>query len=205
MNPTALKEATKINFPMDHFVGIWYSGSEDDARAVGADAKGYLALNFNRIGANYPAIQDIVRTVVDKGLSQAAKDKVGENYYNRGVYNSVLIAEAIRNAQRITGKKVVNGEDVRRGLEALKMTEARWKELGLPEFGGALTGISCTDHNGHQSAYMQQWDGAKWTVASDWIIPMKDKVRPLLEAAAKDYVSKDPAWPKRTEPCDKSS
>ena len=27
---------------------------------------------------------------------------------------------------------------------------------------------------------------------------MKDKVRPLLEAAAKDYVSKDPAWPKRT-------
>jgi branched-chain amino acid transport system substrate-binding protein len=205
MNPTALKEASKINFPMDHFVGIWYSGSEDDARAVGADAKGYLALNFNRIGAGYPAIQDIVRTVVDKGLSQVAKDKVGENYYNRGVYNSVLIAEAIRNAQRITGKKVVNGEDVRRGLEALKMTEARWKELGLPEFGGALTGISCTDHNGHQSAYMQQWDGAKWTVASDWIAPMKDKVRPLLEAAAKDYVSKDPAWPKRTEPCDKSS
>jgi branched-chain amino acid transport system substrate-binding protein len=204
MNPTALKEATKINFPMDRFVGIWYSGSEDDARAVGADAKGYLALNFNRIGASYPAIQDIVRTVVDKGLSQVAKDKVGENYYNRGVYNSVLIAEAIRNAQRITGKKVVNGEDVRRGLEALKMTEARWKELGLPEFGGAITGVSCTDHNGHQSAYMQQWDGAKWTVASDWIAPMKDKVRPLLEAAAKDYVSKDPAWPKRTEPCDKS-
>ena len=27
----------------------------------------------------------------------------------------------------------------------------------------------------------------------------------LLQAAAKDYVSKDPAWPKRTEPCDKSS
>jgi len=31
------------------------------------------------------------------------------------------------------------------------------------------------------------------------------KVRPMLEAAAKDYVSKDPAWPKRSEPCDKSS
>jgi branched-chain amino acid transport system substrate-binding protein len=205
MNPTALKEATRINFPMDHFIGIWYSGSEDDARAVGAEAKGYLALNFNRIGANYPAIQDIIRTVVDKGLSQAAKDKVGENYYNRGVYNSVLIAEAIRNAQRLTGKKVVTGEDVRRGLETLRMTEARWRELGLPEFGGPITGVTCTDHNGHQSAYMQQWDGAKWTVASDWIAPMKDKVRPLLEAAAKDYVSKDAAWPKRTEPCDKSS
>ena len=31
----------------------------------------------------------------------------------------MLIAEAIRNAQKITGKKVVNGADVRRGLETL--------------------------------------------------------------------------------------
>ena len=29
--------------------------------------------------------------------------------------------------------------------------------------------------------------------------------RSLLEAAAQEYVSKDAAWPKRTEPCDKSS
>jgi len=205
MNPTAIRDANKIGFAMDHFIGIWYSGSEDDTRPIGGDAKGYTALNFNRIGADFPAIQDIVKYVVDKSLSQVAKDKVGENYYNRGVYNSVLIAEAIRNAQRITGKKVVTGEDVRRGLETLSMTEARWKEVGLPGFGGPITGISCTDHNGHQSAYMQQWDGTKWVVASDWITPMKDRVRPLLEAAAKEYVSKDPAWPKRTEPCDKSS
>jgi branched-chain amino acid transport system substrate-binding protein len=205
MNPTAVKEAIKISFPMDHFVGIWYSGSEDDLRPSGREARGYLALNINRIGANFPAIQDVVKYVVDKGLSQVAKERVGENYYNRGLYNSVLTSEAIRNAQRITGKKVVTGEDVRRGLETLSMTEARWKELGLPEFANALTGITCTDHNGHQSAYMQQWDGTKWVVASDWIAPMKDRVRPLLEAAAKEYVSKDPAWPKRTEPCDKSS
>ena len=205
MNPTAIKEAARIGFPMDRFIGIWYSGGEDDARPAGKDAKGYLALNFNRIGADYPAIQDIVKYVVDKGLSQVAKDKVGENYYNRGVYNSVLIAEAIRNAQRITGKKAVSGEDVRRGLETLNLTEARWQELGLSQFGGAITGVSCTDHNGHQSAYMQQWDGSKWVVASDWIVPMKERVQPLLEAAAKEYVSKDPAWPKRTEVCDKSS
>jgi branched-chain amino acid transport system substrate-binding protein len=205
MNPTAIKEAARISFPMDHFIGVWYSGGEDDARPAGKEAKGYLALNFNRIGANYPAIQDIVKHVVDKGLSQVAKDKVGENYYNRGVYNSVLIAEAIRNAQRITGKKAVSCEDVRRGLETLNMTDARWQELGLPQFGGAITGVSCTDHNGHQSAYMQQWDGDKWVVATDWISPMKERVRPLLEAAAQEYVAKDPAWPKRTEPCDKSS
>jgi branched-chain amino acid transport system substrate-binding protein len=205
MNPTAVKEAAKINFAMDRLVGIWWSGGEDDARPAGRDAKGYLTLNFNGVGANYPAVRDIVRLVVDKGKSQAAREKVGENLYNRGVYNSVLIAEAIRNAQRLAGRKVVTGADVRRGLETIDLTEARWLELGLPEFGGAITGVSCADHNGHQSAFLQQWDGAKWVKVSDWISPMKERVRPLLEAAARDYVSKDPAWPKRTEPCDKSS
>src|SRR3989440_5844797 len=67
MNPTAVKEAAKINFPMNKFVGVWWSGSEDDARPAGAEAKGYSALNFNAVGSSYPAIQDIVKHVVDKG------------------------------------------------------------------------------------------------------------------------------------------
>src|SRR6202045_3926729 len=116
MNPTALKEATKINFPMNHFVGIWWGGGEDDARPAAAEAKGYTTLNFSAVGANFPALQDINRKVVDTGKSQvASKDKVGESHYNKGVYNSVLIAEAIRNAQKLSGKKLVTGEDVRRG------------------------------------------------------------------------------------------
>ena len=149
-------------------------------------------------------MQDIRKFVVDRGKSQTAKDKIGENFYNRGVYNSVLIAEAIRNAQKITGKKVVDGTDVRRGLETLKINAARWTELGLPDFAVPIDAISCTDHSGHHAAYMQQWDGIKWVRVSDWIAPMGDRVRPLLEAAAKDYVGKDQSWPKRTEPCDKS-
>jgi branched-chain amino acid transport system substrate-binding protein len=205
MNPTAVKEAAKVNFPMDKFVGIWWSGGEDDARPAGADGKGYLALNLNGNGTNYPAIQDIIKNVVDKGKSQTPKDKVGETLYNRGVLNSVVMAEAIRNAQKITGKKAVTGDDVRRGFESLQISADRWKELGLPDFAAPITNVSCSDHNGHHAAYLQQWDGTKWVKASDWITPMKDKVRPLLEAASKDYVSKDPAWPKRSEPCDKSS
>ena len=204
MNPTAVKEAAKINYPMDKFVGVWWSGGEDDARPTGAEAKGFTTLNFSAVGANFPAIQDILKHVVEKGKGQSQKDKVGESHYNKGVYNSVLIAEAIRNAQKVTGKKVVTGEDVRRGLETLSIDAARWKELGLPDFGSPLA-VSCTDHNGHQAAYLQQWDGAKWVKVSDWISPMKEKVRPMLEAAANDYVSKNQPWPKRTEPCDKAS
>jgi branched-chain amino acid transport system substrate-binding protein len=205
MNPTAIKEAAKIGFPMDKFIGIWWSASEDDARPAGADAKGYLALNLNAVGSNFPAIQDIVKHVVDKGKGQTQKDKVGETFYNRGVFNSAIVAEAIRNAQKITGKKAVTGEDVRRGFESLSISAARWDEIGLPGFAAPIAGLSCADHNGHHSAYMQQWDGTKWVKVSDWISPMKDKVRPLLEAAAKDYVTKNQPWPARTEACDKPS
>jgi len=34
---------------------------------------------------------------------------------------------------------------------------------------------------------------------------MKDKVVPLLDKAADDYVKQNAGWPKRTEACDKSS
>jgi branched-chain amino acid transport system substrate-binding protein len=206
MNPTAVKEAARINFPMDKFVGIWWSANEDTARGAGAEAKGYLALNLNANGANFPALQDIAKHVVAAGKSKGTtKEKIGEVLYNRGVYNSVLVAEAIRNAQKVTGKKVVTGEDVRRGFETLRIDAARWKELGLDGFAAPVTGLSCADHNGHHAAYMQQWDGSKWVKISDWLSPMKEKVRPMLEAAAKDYVSKNQPWPKRTEPCDKAS
>src|SRR5437762_3916510 len=130
VNPTAVKEATKINFPMDKFVGIWWSGSEDDTRPSSPESKGYLSLNLNGIGTNYPAIQDIKKFIVDKGKGQTAADKLGENYYNRGVLNSVIVAEAIRNAQKITGKKVVNGEDVRRGFRS----EEHTSELQSPMY-----------------------------------------------------------------------
>jgi branched-chain amino acid transport system substrate-binding protein len=204
MNPTAVKRAAENGYPMDHFIGVWWSGSDDDARGGGQQAKGYLSLNFNGLGTNYPAMQDIKKYVVDKGLSRVEKDKFGENFYDRGVFNSVLVAEAIRNAQKITGKKVVTGPDVRRGLETLNISAARWKELGFPNFGTPVH-VTCTDHNGHSAAYMQQWDGSKWVKVSDWIEPMKDKVEPLLKQAAEDYVKKNTGWPKRTEPCDKSS
>ena len=117
MNPTALKEASKIDFPMKRLVGVWWAGGEDDVRPAGELAKGYSSLNFSGVGQNFPAIQDILKYVVDKGKSQvASRDKAGENLYNRGVMNALLITEAIRAAQRLTDKKQVSGDDVRRGL-----------------------------------------------------------------------------------------
>ena len=116
----------------------------------------------------------------------------------------MLVAEAIRNAQKLSGKKVVGGVEVRRGLETLNISEARWKELGFPNFAAPI-GVNCTDHNGHGPAYMTQWDGAKWVKVSDWIQPIKEKVAPMLKDAADEYATKNAGWPKRTEACDKAS
>ena len=158
MNLTAVKEATKIGFPMNWLVGVWWSGGDDDA-AAGPEAKGYSSLDINGVGTNFPAVQDVIKYVVDKGKSQvASKDKVGENLYNRAILNSVLIAEAIRTAQQLTGKKQVNGEDVRRGFEALNITDARWKEMGLPGFASPIH-LSCGDHNGHSGISLSPGTG----------------------------------------------
>ena len=204
MNPTALKEAIKVGFPMDHFIGNWWAGGEDDVRPAGPEAKGYSALALSGVGRDYPAVQDIIKYVIDTGKTQTPKEKVGEALYNRGVMNAVLIVEAIRGAQKLTGKKQVTGEDVRRGLETLNITEARWTELGLPAFAAPIH-LSCADHNGHNGIYLSRWDGTKWTKASGWIEPIKDKVLPLIDSAANSYVSGNAGWPKRSEACDKSS
>jgi branched-chain amino acid transport system substrate-binding protein len=204
MNPTAVKEAAKNSFPMDHLIGNWWAGGDDDARPAGDGAKGYLSLDFNQVGTNFPVIQDIIKYTVDKGKSQTPKDRVGENLYNRGVLNSMIIAEGIRNAQKVSGKKVITGEDMRRGLESLTISAARLKEMGADGFAAPMK-VTCADHNGHNAAYMAKWDGTKWTKGSDWIEPLKNKVEPLIESSAKEYSSANAGWPKRNEACDKAS
>ena len=204
MNPTALKEAAKINYPMDHLIGNWWAGGDDDARPAGAAAKGYLSLDFNQVGTDFPIIKDILKHVVDAGKSQTQKDRAGENLYNRGVLNSMIIAEGIRNAQKISGKPQITGEDMRRGLETLSISAARLKEMGADGFAAPMK-VTCEDHNGHNPAYMAMWDGAKWVKGSDWIEPIKGKVVPLIDKAANEYAAANAGWPKRTEPCDKSS
>ena len=197
MNPTAIKEAVKIRYPMDHFIGVWWSGGNVDVRPAGKSAKGYLAANFHGTGTGYKALKDIISLVVDKGKSQADKKTVGDNFYNRGVMNAVVVAEAIRNAQKITGKKSITGEDMRKGLETLNLTAARLKELGLEGFANPIT-ITCKDHSGAHPIYIQQWTGEGWQKVSDWITPMKDRVRPKLIAAADAYVKGKPGWQTQT-------
>ncbi|MBC7283719.1 ABC transporter substrate-binding protein, partial [Hoeflea sp.] len=200
MNPTAVKEATKIRYPMDKFYGVWWSGGNDDAAAGGEAAKGYRTLNFHGVSSGFGVIQDIKKYVVDAGKSQVDPAKFADNLYNRGVYNSMLIAEGIRQAQELTGKTVIDATDMRNGLENLDITEERLKEIGMEGFALPMK-LSCTDHSGHHKVYVVEWDGKDWQKSGDWFSPDVEMVRPLLEKAAEEYVASNAPWPERTEPC----
>ena len=99
---------------------------------------------------------------------------------------AVIMAEAITEAQKLTGKKNVTGADVRKGLERIKLDEARLKELGFEGFTPVIG--SCADHENGGSIFVQQWNGSEWDRITDFIPPMTDIVQPLLtEAAAEKY------------------
>ena len=194
MNATAVKEAAKIRYPLDRFIGNWWAGSHADLNAVGEAGKGYLAANFSGIGQDFPAVQDMLKYVVNEGKSKVSSaDDVGNVLYNRGMFNAVVLAEAITVAQEMSGKKIINGADMRDGLEAIDLSQERLTELGLEGFTGAVKG-TCDDHEGAGSIFIQQWNGSDWEKITDLIEPMTDVVRPMLEEAAQAYVADKPEW-----------
>ena len=196
MNSTAIKEAAAVGFPMDHFIGIWWSGAEPDVEPAGKGAVGYKALNMHGTGDSYPALQDMYKYVYDQNKGVGERDHVGEVLYNRGVFNAVIITEAIRTAQEKYGKKSLTGEQVRDGFEALNLTADRLKEIGLPDFTNPVQ-VTCADHEGGGAAYVQQWDGKAWKAASDWIQPhRKELLRPMIEEAAAAYAAEKNITPR---------
>lgn len=198
MNATAIKAAAKIRFPMDRFIGNWWSSAHVDVKGFEKQAKGYRGATFSASGDHFPALKDIKKYVIDSGKTQTSdKSTVGNVLYNRGIINAVLTAEAIQIAQKTTGKKDVTGADVRDGFEKINMTEARLKELGLEGFMVPIK-ITCGDHAGSNPVIMTQWDGSKWEQV-DTIPVVTRKVKPMLLAAADKYISDKPGW--ETQSC----
>jgi branched-chain amino acid transport system substrate-binding protein len=195
MNQVAVKEAAANGYPMDHMIGVWWSGTEVDVLPAGDGAKGYLSATFHSPG-RFKVHADLKTHLYDKGKGSASSyDKVGEVLHTRGLVNAMMSAEAIRDAIKKHGKKIT-GEQVREGLENLNLTEDRLQKLG---FGGVMKPIkvSCNDHEGNGPVLIQQWDGKQWKIVSDWIEPMRDVVRPMMEASAAKYAEENKITPRQ--------
>ena len=192
MNAVAIQEAANIRFPMDKFIGIWWSGSENDVNPAGDGANGYKALTFHGVGMDYPVYADLKKYVYDAGKKAGAGDQIGSAVYSRGMYAAMVIAEAIRNSQAKAGTSKITPAQLRDGMETLELTEARLTELGLPHFGTPFK-ATCADHGGPGSAMIQQWDASakKWNLITGFIEPDNDVLDPLVQADSGAYATEN--------------
>lgn len=184
---TAIKEAAGIGFPRERLVGNYWSGAEEDTIPAGAAAKNYISAAMHGSGKDYPAIQDIVKHAYAKGKGNGREQDIGTIRYNRGVVIGVITMEAIRIAQDKFGKgKPITGEQMQYGLENLKLTPERLKQLGAENLVPSFS-TSCLDHEGGAPVRFTQWDGEKWNSISDWVQTDQAMVRPMIEASAANY------------------
>jgi branched-chain amino acid transport system substrate-binding protein len=194
MSQIAIAKAAAIRFPMSHFVGVWWASGENDIKLAGPGADGYLGAALHAPGAVCQVHYDILKYVYAAGKARAPdlKPRVGEVLYNRGLAQAMWIAEAIAKAMDLRGKREVTASDVRDGLEALDITADRIEELG---FEGMLSPLklSCSNHEGHGRAAIQQWNeaGKRWRLVSGFYEPDRDLIDPLLKADAERYAKEN--------------
>jgi branched-chain amino acid transport system substrate-binding protein len=194
MNSTAIKEAAAVGFPMEKFIGIWWSGAEADVIPAGDAGKGYKSLNITGVGTAAPIFKDLEKMHAD-GNGIADKANIGTVLYNRALVNAFFYTEAIRIAQGEFGQKPLTGEQVQWGLERLNITQETIDKAGMTGLLSPVS-ITCSDHEGGGSAVVQQWDGSKWSAITDFIAPRRDALRPAYEESAAQYAGEKGITPR---------
>ncbi len=192
MNQVAVQEAANIRFPMENFMGIWWSGAELDVLPAGDGANGYKAIQFHNVGSDFPVFSDIQKHVVDTGKAAGAGDQVGTVLYNRGVYAAFLAAAAVEAAQEANGTKDIDSGMMRDAMETLDITAAKMEAAGLPKFGPEFT-VSCENHGGPGMAAVAQWDAAakKWSLITEFAPSDESVIAPLIEADSAAYAAEN--------------
>ncbi len=192
MNSVAIQEAANIRYPMENFIGIWWSGSENDVLPAGDGANGYKALTFHNLGTDFPLYADIEQYVKGTGKAAGAGDQIGTVLYNRGLYAAMLAAEAAKTAQEIHGTAQITPAMMRDGMEALEITEEKMTALGLPNFGPTFS-VSCENHGGDGFGAVKQWDAAagQWAMITDFFQADQDVLNPLIEEDSAAYAAEN--------------
>ncbi len=181
MNQVAIQEAANIRFPMDKFIGVWWSASENDVLPAGESANGYKAIAMHGVGDDFPIYDDLRKHVLDAGKAAGDGSNLGTVLYNRGMYAAMLAAEAAKTAQEIHSTQALTPAQMRDGMEALKIDQARMAELGLPNFGPEIN-VTCENHGGPGLGAIQQWDAAakSWSLITDFVEADREVVDALI-------------------------
>ncbi|MGM0586421.1 MAG: ABC transporter substrate-binding protein [Pseudomonadota bacterium] len=200
MNQVAVQEAANIRFPMERFIGTWFSGSEADVESAGPGSTGYKAATWHRTGSDFPIYEDLKEHVWDKGLGAGDGSTHGEVLYNRGLYVAAVVTEVIRAAQEATGKDEITPAEFRDTYETFEMTEERWAELGLEGLAPGFQ-VSCADHGAPHSVAIQQWDAeaGAWEVITEFMEPDSEVTMQLVEEDSMAYAKENDIEPRTCE------
>ena len=192
MNQVAIQEAANIRYPMENFIGVWWSGAEADVIPAGDGANGYKALAMNGVGTDFPIFDDIQTYVVDKGMAAGDGTNIGTVLYNRTIYAAFLAAEAIKTAMEIHGTTDITPGMMRDGMEALDVTNAKMEAAGLGGFGPEFS-VSCENHGGPGLGAVQQWDASAktWSLITDFMEPDAELINALIEADSMAYAAEN--------------
>ncbi len=198
MNGGALTEAAKTGYPMNQFLGIWWSGHDADMKLVGEKGKGYRAVSFSFPNSESKVMKDVKQLVVDAGKSKAQPGEMEEVFYQRGIVLSAILVEAATEAQKHFSTKALDAEQFRWGLENVKFTPERIKEIGLDGMVVPFS-TSCSNHTGHGGAWIIEWDGAKFNKTSDKIWEAdRATIDALAAVKAKEYADANKPWTTQT-------
>ena len=135
MNSTAITTAARVGFPRDKMIYVTFGGAEEDMIPAGDAAKGtYVAANAVP-GKRLPAD----RRHREGGLRRRQGQHAEPGARRHGLLQSRRRrggrcgSRRCKNAQKIHNKvgKTVNGAEFRDGYEALDITDAKLKELGI--------------------------------------------------------------------------
>ena len=197
MNQVAVQEAANIRYPMDHFIGVWWSASENDVIPAAEGANGYKAIAFHGVGSGFPIYDDLKKYVVDAGKAAGDGSNLGTVLYNRGMYAALLASEAARTAQGIHGVTDLTPGQMRDGMEALKIDQARMAELGLPNFAPDIN-VTCANHGGPGEAAIQQWDAASesWSLITGFTGADREVVDALIAEDSAAYAAENNITPR---------
>ena len=196
MNQVAIQEAANVRYPMENFIGVWWSGSEVDVLPSGDGANGYKSANFTYVGTDLPVFADLQKYVLDAGKGAGDGSNMGVVQYNRGLFAAMLAAEAAKNAQSIHGVADITAAMMRDGMESLEITADTYAANGMPGFAPVIS-VSCENHSGPGKALIQQWDASaqEWMAITDYIESDRSVIDPLITADAAAYAAESGITP----------
>mgnify|MGYP001053501271 CR=1 FL=1 len=173
----AAREMKRNGIPTSKYLSSnWLN--EADLGNIGLEAAKGVRRGTNVAGGQKsPLIQEIIKTLYDKGLGAGDRKLLDNVYYNTGLAIYSLVFEGARQALKNHDGKFTP-ETMKAGLESIKDFDAD----GL----FAPITITAKDHGGGGKTRIEMWDGKQWVPQTDWLSAYDD----VIWGVVREYSSK---------------